>query len=328
MDLTCRCVARAIMKHLTFSKGQYLFLEDLQEANDLCQFSYKFEKNLKLGNAFLPPLHKNKAEEESKMEVQTNYDKMMSNMKQSANLASVDVGQTGGDSDIEEDLERDGDDTEVRSYENNLLQLEDMEMQYIEQIRNEEETKRLSLPGKRSDRLSGYLQKREELENQIAQKEMRIDNLNSLIQKKNAGEDIVEILEMSGEPSMLDMKSRRQDEIMQDVNLDVIESRGSLEQSSAFHHPAKSRRPLGGAQSSAVQNQGDDTKSHQSIYVSDSSVLGSTKGVPGGSVRGLPPIGRSQTQKQASMSHSKKSFESEMQLESFSKDKIKAFLRH
>ena len=37
-------------------------------------------------------------------------------MKKQANLAAVDVGRTGvdADSDIEEDLERDGDDTEVR----------------------------------------------------------------------------------------------------------------------------------------------------------------------------------------------------------------------
>ncbi len=47
----CQCLARAIMKHLQFSKGSYLFLEDLKNAEDMIdpEFSYKFKKDLKIG---------------------------------------------------------------------------------------------------------------------------------------------------------------------------------------------------------------------------------------------------------------------------------------
>jgi hypothetical protein len=40
------------MRHLQFSKGIYMFLEDLQSGEDSMEgveFSYKFGKNLKIG---------------------------------------------------------------------------------------------------------------------------------------------------------------------------------------------------------------------------------------------------------------------------------------
>lgn len=47
LDLMCRCLAKAVKKHLDYSKGKFLFLEDLQEESDRLQFSYKFNPNLK-----------------------------------------------------------------------------------------------------------------------------------------------------------------------------------------------------------------------------------------------------------------------------------------
>ena len=47
LKVMCKCLARAIKKHLEFSKG-FLFLEDLQKEQDELKFSYKFNKNLKL----------------------------------------------------------------------------------------------------------------------------------------------------------------------------------------------------------------------------------------------------------------------------------------
>jgi hypothetical protein len=96
---------------------------------------------------------------------------------------------------------------------------------------------------------------------------------------------------------------------MRDVNLDVIESRGSLEQSSAVHHPMKHRNGRLLASKTV-----DSHASHASIRISDSSALGhSNKGIPSGSQRGgLPPIGQSKNAKMASNSMSRKSFESEL----------------
>ena len=49
LKVMCQCLARAIKKHLSFSKDTYLFLEDLQ-ADDAkaLEFSYKFKRDLKL----------------------------------------------------------------------------------------------------------------------------------------------------------------------------------------------------------------------------------------------------------------------------------------
>lgn len=47
LKVMCQCLASAIMKHLEFSKGTYLFLEDLKEdmlyENDKLKFSYHFK---------------------------------------------------------------------------------------------------------------------------------------------------------------------------------------------------------------------------------------------------------------------------------------------
>lgn len=52
LKVVCQCLARAIMRHLQFSKGIYMFLEDLQQAeHSVDEFSYKFGQNLKLGTA-------------------------------------------------------------------------------------------------------------------------------------------------------------------------------------------------------------------------------------------------------------------------------------
>ena len=53
LKVMCQCLARAIMKHLQFSQGKYLFLDDLKAADNIfedIEFSYKFNKNLKLSS--------------------------------------------------------------------------------------------------------------------------------------------------------------------------------------------------------------------------------------------------------------------------------------
>jgi hypothetical protein len=65
LRVMCECLARALSKHMEFSKGIYLFLEDLEKAEDDNKFSYHFKKDLKLGGG-----NKNEFEElERKMKM-------------------------------------------------------------------------------------------------------------------------------------------------------------------------------------------------------------------------------------------------------------------
>jgi hypothetical protein len=50
LNLICQCLAKAIMRHLQFSQGRYMFLEDLQKAQhcENVEFSYKFKNDLKI----------------------------------------------------------------------------------------------------------------------------------------------------------------------------------------------------------------------------------------------------------------------------------------
>lgn len=80
LKIMCKCLAKAIMKHLIFSKGKYLFLEDLQNSyQDIdVEFSYKFKKNLKLGNIQSP---KSNDHEESKQSNLDNFKEIESNLR-------------------------------------------------------------------------------------------------------------------------------------------------------------------------------------------------------------------------------------------------------
>lgn len=47
----CFCLAKAILRHLEFSRGTFLFLEDLRkQEEEAVEFSYKFNSNLKIGS--------------------------------------------------------------------------------------------------------------------------------------------------------------------------------------------------------------------------------------------------------------------------------------
>ena len=51
LKVMCQCLASAIMKHLQFSKGTFLFLDDLKTAEHLTddvEFSYKFKQELRI----------------------------------------------------------------------------------------------------------------------------------------------------------------------------------------------------------------------------------------------------------------------------------------
>lgn len=106
------------MRHLQFSKGVYMFLEDLQKAEatgEEIEFSYKFKKNLKIVMG-KPTLQI----EEFKKVVET---------------------------EIEEDLDRDDDNEYLVDYDVNTLllyiyiQFDESEAKAISSIREEEEDK-------------------------------------------------------------------------------------------------------------------------------------------------------------------------------------------
>ena len=49
LKVMCKSLARALVKHLQFSKGKHLFLEDLKSAEEIdVEFSYKFGKALRI----------------------------------------------------------------------------------------------------------------------------------------------------------------------------------------------------------------------------------------------------------------------------------------
>lgn len=59
LKIMCKCLARAIMRHLLFSRGMYMFLDDLKQAEELpddIEFSYKFKDDLKIQREH-PQLH-------------------------------------------------------------------------------------------------------------------------------------------------------------------------------------------------------------------------------------------------------------------------------
>ena len=109
---------------------------------------------------------------------QTQYDQMMQNIKKRADLDSIEVGAVHDESsdDIGEDLERDGEDTELDMMEHN----------YIKKVRKEEIQRfsNLSQPNRdleldeTEDRIKAYVSRREELERQLSEKEKHIQVLN------------------------------------------------------------------------------------------------------------------------------------------------------
>ncbi len=48
LENTCKVFARAVLKHIEFSKGQLLVDDLVAEEEDIPQFSYEFGKELKI----------------------------------------------------------------------------------------------------------------------------------------------------------------------------------------------------------------------------------------------------------------------------------------
>jgi hypothetical protein len=48
MEITCKCFAYALMKHIDFSKGELLIDDLVHEEEDIPQFSYKLGEELKI----------------------------------------------------------------------------------------------------------------------------------------------------------------------------------------------------------------------------------------------------------------------------------------
>lgn len=197
------------MKHLQFSKGTYLFLEDLRAAEEQIdiEFSYKFGKNLKMGQ--------NKSQQELNKEANIEEFLQIQN-----NLKNQSVQKVNDDDDIEEEFERDEDDEEI----------DDMELKEIENIREEELRKSIIL--REEDRLAEYLKKRQELEQRLLQKEEKIKELTSVITMFDSSE-VMAISNDDDEP-FKPVKMSKAEYIMAQVDLDVIESHGSQEMST--HH--------------------------------------------------------------------------------------------
>lgn len=179
LKLMCQCLARAVTKHLEFSKGSYLFLEDLKDhqndeddydqMDESLKFSYHFKKDLKL----LDGLEQQKSKEKQQLlnKKTTDYDSKNSsldNFIQLENKLKMQIGDKNSrlktqsedeeDEDMEEDLEREDDNQEEFVRICITGQLDDLEVKQIENIREEEMRK--SILKKEEDKLEEFLKKR------------------------------------------------------------------------------------------------------------------------------------------------------------------------
>jgi len=57
MEITCKCFAHALKKHIEFSKGELLIDDLVHEQEDIPQFSYKLGEELKID---LEEIHRRK----------------------------------------------------------------------------------------------------------------------------------------------------------------------------------------------------------------------------------------------------------------------------
>jgi hypothetical protein len=144
------------MKHLQFSKGTFLFLDDLRTAEHLTEdveFSYKFKQDLRIDrspNSQDGFSNKRLSDEDFR---KLNAALKSNNMTfgQAERDASPEVNPTGGN--IEEDLERDDQEYNIDA------EMDEDEMRAIESIREEEYTKAMKVK-RDEDRLQQYLGQR------------------------------------------------------------------------------------------------------------------------------------------------------------------------
>lgn len=117
LKVMCRCLARALLRHLRFSKGTHLFLEDLKlsEADEDVEFSYKFGNDLRIERyAYQQAEEDTEDKEEGPVcSFQTFEEQFFRQRKRkpSCNQITFGAGQSNEqkNDDIEEDLERDED---------------------------------------------------------------------------------------------------------------------------------------------------------------------------------------------------------------------------
>ena len=294
----CHCLARAIKRHLEFSKGSHWFLQDLQaiENDDELEFSYQLPPDLKLtinpkgvkvctsdDDDDINPFQREETSGDFKEidEQQINIDSkqvpsanpdMFGKLKQVENKNlrepepeqtvfsdeeasgqkpgasatkgakpgrfdnSVNNQKSEGADDIQEELDDGGDYSQD--------EFEEFEEKVIQQMRREEVRK--SVFKKDEERLQTYLnqQKMNVLEQQVKMKDKQIEKLTKLVKDKNGVAVNVDvnsgILAMS--PEADDEKDEevfydrgtkisRTEWLMAQVDLDPIESHGSMEMS-------------------------------------------------------------------------------------------------
>ncbi len=125
LDVMCRCLAKAVKKHLDYSKGKFLFIEDLQEESDRLQadFSYKFNTNLKF------PSIEQMEEAVRNQGPAPDFAQLKSKIEMQQ-VSNQDLEPVKADNDdIEEDLERGEDMDDIKEA------LDDVEIKFIESIR-------------------------------------------------------------------------------------------------------------------------------------------------------------------------------------------------
>ncbi|TNV85531.1 hypothetical protein FGO68_gene8318 [Halteria grandinella] len=239
------------MRHLQFSKGVYMFLEDLKKAEALpedVEFSYKFDDNLKIhrdqpekhlvGSSFEEQIlseQRHKAKRESIENFKRIEEQIMQN-KRGGNFNQMTFGNAGapqGDAigrmptEIDEELDERDDDGVFDD------EMDESESKAIESLREEEYNKLKMV--KEEDRLQSYLKQRKQLEKSLEDKEQKIKEITHFIDSSE-GMEKQQVLAISHNPDdeqyneeFQPSKISRADFIMAQVNLEVIESHGSQE---------------------------------------------------------------------------------------------------
>lgn len=156
LRFVCRCLGKAIKKHLDFSRDIYFFLDDLQRAieDEDMEFSYQFKKELKLSKAEIEELsskesigcpdlalddikvkHNSEQPEQKRAQVKENLLDIERNLMKKANLRvnSQTIQEQTEDNEIQEDLDRD-----VSADYFDMEVNDEFEDQQIQKIRREE----------------------------------------------------------------------------------------------------------------------------------------------------------------------------------------------
>jgi len=114
LDVMCQCLAKAIMKHLHYSKGVHLFVDELHGGGEL-EFTYNFKKELKITSP------SGKGQYDTPKDARTGFQELERKMQDKLEMKQVESD--------DEDLSREDSSEEI---------IDETETQFIEEMRREQ----------------------------------------------------------------------------------------------------------------------------------------------------------------------------------------------